>query len=220
MNTTDILKDDFSSHEELLTRLEKETRVFKNTAIKEAFRAIDRKDFVQSDYKVEAYEDYPLPIGEDQTISQPTTVAFMLELLDPQVGDIVLDVGSGSGYTTALLGYMVGKGGKVIGLEIHDSLVEFGQKNIEKYDMPWVEIRKSEGGIPDLEDAPFDRALVSAGADEIPQSLIDQLAVGGVIVLPVVDEEGGHTLLRVEKEKTGKLVRTSHPGFVFVPFKD
>lgn len=220
MNISDIFKDDFFTRDDLIARLEEHTNVFKNERIKEAFITIDRKDFVPSDYQIEAYEDYPLPIGEGQTISQPTTVAFMLEQLDPEPGHKVLDVGSGSGYTAALLGSMVGEKGKVIGIEVHDSLIEFSQNNLEKYKMDWVEIRKSEGGIPELTEAPFDRILVSAAADEIPQPLIDLLKDGGVLILPVVDEEGGHTLVRAEKEKTGKLVRTSFPGFAFVPFME
>ncbi|MEX0934855.1 MAG: protein-L-isoaspartate O-methyltransferase [Candidatus Paceibacterota bacterium] len=219
MNTTDIFEDDFLSQDELLTRLEEKTSVLKNERIQEAFKAIDRRDFVRSDYQIEAYEDYPLPIGEGQTISQPTTIAFMLELLDPQEGDVVLDIGSGSGYTTALLGYMVGKTGKVIGLEIYEDLIDFSRENLEKYNMDWVEVRKSEGGVPEIEEAPLDRVLVSAGAEEIPQALIDQLKAGGVIVLPIKDMEDRDTLLRIEKEKTGKLIKKSFPGFRFVPFQ-
>ena len=117
--------------EELIEYLENETMVLRSKELKDAFVAIDRKDFMPIDYMEEAYEDYPLPLqNTGQTISQPTTVAFMLELLNPRKGEKILDIGSGSGWTTALLAHIVGKGGKVIGIERILELVELGQINI------------------------------------------------------------------------------------------
>jgi protein-L-isoaspartate(D-aspartate) O-methyltransferase len=127
------MDSDFMTKEELLAHLEDNSKVFKNPAIKQAFESVDRKDFIQPDYHVEAYEDYPLPTMLGQTISQPTTVAFMLELLDTQSGETVLDIGSGTGWTSALLGHIVGKEGKVIGLEIRPELVEYSKENLKKY---------------------------------------------------------------------------------------
>src|SRR3989338_5684724 len=114
------------------------------------FEKIDRADFVSSEYQAEANENYPLPIGFGQTISQPFTVAFMLKLLSPQEGDKVLDVGCGSGWTTALLANLVGKTGKVFGVEIIPELVSFCRKNLAKYNFPNAEIIQAgaELGLP------------------------------------------------------------------------
>ena len=121
------------SKEELLFHLEEATGVLKSPSLKKAYLQIDRKDFVLPKYEDEAYEDHPLPIGYGQTISQPTTVFFMLELLSAKLGDHILDVGSGSGWTTALLGSIVGKKGGVVGVDIVSELVEYGRNNLKKY---------------------------------------------------------------------------------------
>lgn len=169
---------------------------------------IDRKDFVLKEYEDEAYEDYPLPIGFGQTISQPSTVFFMLKLLNPKKGEKILDVGSGSGWTTALIAEAVGEKGKVFGIEKIPELVEFGRNNLSKYDFKNVQIFKAgkELGLP--KEAPFDKILVSASAKEISQELVNQLKDKGVMVIPV-----GNDILRIEKGgKTEK-----YEGFVFVP---
>lgn len=177
-----------------------------------AFRDIDRKDFVLAESLEEVYEDISLPIGFDQTISQPSTVAFMLELLEPQAGQNILDVGSGSGWTTALLAAVVGREGKVCGVELIPELVAYGQENLAKYTYEQAEIHQSgeELGLP--EQAPFDRILVSATAAEIPQPLVDQLKTGGIMVIPI-----GNKVCKVTKLPDGNLETEEHKGFVFVP---
>ena len=161
-----------------------------------------------------AYKDYPLPIGYGQTISQPFTVTFMLELLAPQKGDKVLDVGSGSGWTTALLAVLVGEKGKVFGVEKIPELVEFGQENLAKYNFANAKIIQAgaELGLPS--EAPFDRILVSAAADEIPKSLVSQLKTPGILVLPVKD-----TIIQIKKTATGEIFQRVFPGFAFVPLR-
>lgn len=114
----------------------KQRGVLKTPALVEAFRAVDRRSFVPEEFFFNAYEDHPLPIGHGQTISQPWTVAFMLERLQPQPGNRVLDIGSGSGWTTALLAHVVGAEGFVQGLELIDALVELGQQNLSLWDFP------------------------------------------------------------------------------------
>lgn len=180
----------------------------------DAFKQIDRRDFVSPDTPPSAmYTDVPQPIGYGQTISQPSTVAFMLEELRPAPGQNILDVGTGSGWTTALLSACVGVNGKVYGVEILPELVEFGRANIKKYHLPQASIRLSEPGTLGLPMyAPFDRILVSAECRDIPRVLIDQLAVGGRIVIPVA-----RTIVIIDKVTKTELIKKEYPGFIFVP---
>lgn len=200
------------NNEELISHLRDDRRVLKSEELESAFRKIDRADFVHEDYKVEAYEDYPLPIGFGQTISQPTTVAFMLELLDLKKGEKVLDVGSGSGWTTALMAEMIKPEGKVWGIEIISELVELGRKNLAKYDLPNAKIVEAGKVLGLSEHAPYDKILVSASAEDLPPEFLRQFKVGGVVVVPIQN-----TIYKIEKLANGKTKETAFPGFVFVP---
>ena len=185
----------------------------KNPAHLEAFRKIKRADFLPADAEIEAGINAPLPIGEGQTISQPLTVAFMLDLLDPQPGQEILDVGSGSGWTTAMLAHLVGPKGKVYGLARLSGLYEFGKRNIAKYTFSNVELVCRDGSLGLPQRAPFDRIQVAAAAREIPKPLLEQLAVGGRMVIPTQKDD-----LRLVIRKSAKNYETKiFPGFVFVP---
>lgn len=191
--------------------------VLKTPAIIKAFQKINRADFVRDDFKSEAYGDYPLPIGFDQTISQPTTVAFMIEKLQPKYKDKILDIGSGSGWTTALLAYICQannstKQGNVIGIERVPELVKFGQENLAKYNFKNAEIVKAGKKLGLSQGAPYDKILVSASGENIPRELFDQLGVGGKLVMPV-----GNSIIEITKTKTGKTTKKEYLGFVFVP---
>ncbi|PSO43083.1 L-isoaspartyl protein carboxyl methyltransferase [Candidatus Saccharibacteria bacterium QS_5_54_17] len=179
-----------------------------------AFRDVDRTDFLPQDQIPLAGRDRPLPIGQGQTNSQPSTVAFTLEMLQPQAGDRILDVGSGSGWTTALLAHVVGEAGYVYGVERVDGLVEFGRRNLDAYNFANAEITSAGDSFGLLRKAPFDKILVSASAETIPGELVDQIAPGGRMVISV-----GNSLMCVEKSATGEIDTREYPGFVFVPLK-
>ncbi len=186
------------------------TKSLHSKQIIDAFIHIDRKDFLPG-FAYDVYYDYPLPIGEAQTISQPTTVALMLEMLSPKKGESILDIGSGSGWTTALLSYIVKDEGSVIGLERIDSLVELGRKNLQKYNFKNSQILKASNKLG-IEGAKFDKILVSAAAGTIPYELTKQLNCGGKLVIPV-----RNSIYEITKEENDKLKKIEHYGFVFVP---
>ena len=185
--------------------------VIRSSNIIKAFRDIDRADFVFDRSASDIYEDYPLGISYGQTISQPTTVAMMFEMLSPSSGDKILDIGSGSGWTTALLANIVGKSGYVIGLERVDELVEFGNHNLKKYKFKNAKIihAKKELGIKGEQ---FDRILVSAAANEFPSELTKQLKTGGKLVVPVKN-----SIYEVTKTDSSDFETIEHYGFRFVP---
>lgn len=180
--------------------------------IDQAFTRFDRVHFVPEEMRGSAHADMALPIGYGQTISQPTTVGMMLEWLDAQPADKVLDVGSGSGWTTALLSHIVGPKGWIYAVERIPELVEFGQENNEKVGVKNASFHQAgdEYGLP--EQGPFDRILVSASADKLPLELLDQLKPGGKLVIPV-----HYDILEITKNAKGEIQTQKHPGFVFVP---
>lgn len=150
-----------------------------------ALADVPRVGFLPADVRALAARDEPLPIGHGATNSQPWTVQFMLELLRVPVGASVLDVGSGSGWTTALLARLTGPTGRVRGVEIVPELVEMGRRNLARCEQPWASIEPARAGVFGLpDDGPFDRILVSADPGEIPVELEQQLAVGGRLVAP------------------------------------
>jgi protein-L-isoaspartate(D-aspartate) O-methyltransferase len=179
--------------------------------VEEALHAAPRKAYLPRDQRRYARLDRALPIGWRQTNSQPTTVRNMLTLLDPQPGDRVLDVGSGSGWTAALLAHLVGPTGRVIGVEVVPELVEFARHNLEAQHVA-ARVEQAVDGVLGLPDeAPFDRILVSAGAQALPLSLVDQLVVGGVMVVPVAGWM--HEVRRTE----GEPYVARHGTYSFVP---
>jgi len=203
-----------SAEENLIKELIEEGYL-RTKSIIEAFQKIDRIDFVLEEYKNEAYGNYPLPIGFGQTISQPLTVAFMLELLEPKPGEKILDVGAGSGWQTSLLAYLAGEQGRVIAIEIIPELKKFAETNIEKYNfikIGRVELILGDGSKGYQKEAPFDKIIAAAAALSIPPAWKEQLKIGGVIVAPV-----GQNIVVLKKLNQNEFSQKQYFGFNFVP---
>ncbi len=202
------------TNEELVEQLIKDGYL-KTQLIIDAFKAIDRVRFVPEEQKQFAYKNYPLPIGFGQTISQPLTVAFMLELLEPQPGEKILDIGSGSGWQTGLLAYCVGTEGKVIGIERIPELKEFAEENVgslETIPQGMIKLLEGDGAKGFEAEAPFDKIIAAAAAHSIPTAWKEQLKVGGKIVAPI--DESIHVL---ERKSQDEFEEKRYFGFSFVP---
>jgi len=183
-------------------------------AVAAAFEAVPRTGFLPRLARGRASYDGPIGIGRGQTNSQPRTVADMLRLLDVETGQRVLDVGAGSGWTTALLAHLVGPSGEVLGVELEPDLVRFGAENLARTQQPWASIRlagKGELGWPDA--APYDRILVSAEPLTLPDELVTQVADGGRMVIPV---DG---TMRLVVRRGDDVEITRHGGYRFVPLR-
>lgn len=196
--------------------------VITNPLVRDAMDAIKRKDFLPPEERSLADDDHPIEIGFGQTNSQPYTVAFMLNLLDPQPGMKVLDIGSGSGWTSAMLAWIVSGhssngNGRVYAVERIPELVKWGETNAHAYgfvDSGILTFIQSDGSLGFHEQAPYDRILASASFDVFPEALTEQLSDKGILVVPVERPERG-----IRKAvKQGTRVHTQFsPGFVFVP---
>jgi len=179
-----------------------------------AFEAVPRSGFLRAESRRRADFDGPIEIGHGQTNSQPRTVEAMLRLLQVEPGHRVLDVGAGSGWTTALLAHLTGPTGSVLGVELEPDLAEWGAGNVRRTAMPWTRLVAADPdvlGAPDT--APYDRILVSAEARTIPEALLDQLADPGRMVLPV-----GSTMTLVVRSG-GEDVVSGHGAYRFVPLR-
>lgn len=178
-----------------------------------AFAAADRADYLPESERRHAGEDRPLRIGFGQTNSQPKTVRNMLRLLDARLGHRVLDIGSGSGWTCALLAEMVGPSGRVIGVEVVPELAWSAQAALREHAPPWATVQEAEPDVLGLpsEDS-FERILVSAEAVSLPAPLVSQLAPGGRMVIPVAGR-----LTVVERQTDGVVGLRSVGHYAFVP---
>lgn len=182
----------------------------KTPRIIEAFRKVKRRDFLPEEIKDLAELNEALSIGYGQTISQPLVVAFMLEQLQPQPGEKILDVGAGSGWTTALLAEIVGDKGEVVAVEFIPELKEFGQKNAKRKNVRFVCADGSKGF---KDESPFDKVLASAAIQgEVPLAWKEQLKVNGRIVAPI-----GSSIWLFVKKAENEFSSTEYPGFAFVP---
>jgi protein-L-isoaspartate(D-aspartate) O-methyltransferase len=182
-------------------------------AVQTAFDATPRAAFLPPEVRDRAGSDRPLPLGHGSTCSQPQTVADMLRLLDVQPGHRVLDVGAGSGWTTALLAFLTGPTGSVTGVELVPAIAAFGAANVRRSARPWAVLQAADPEVlGDPGHAPYDRILVSADAAAVPLALEEQLAPTGRMVLPV-----GGEMTVVQRGPEGTRTVTRHGRYSFVP---
>jgi protein-L-isoaspartate(D-aspartate) O-methyltransferase len=203
-----------SEYEKLVDRLVSSGHI-RSADIERAFRKYDRTEFLPEEHRVSSGEDRPLPIGSDQSGSQPFTVAFMLDLLDPQKGDIVLDAGSGSGWQAALLADCVGPEGKVITVERVSDLAAKTKDNLEKFGLISSGAIMAVHGsavVIDPEWPVFNKIISAAEGEEVPVSWKNSLAVGGRIVMPVKGR-----LIVADKTSVSEFDIKEYPGFSFNP---
>ncbi len=186
--------------------------IIKDEAVIEAFRKVNREEFVPPEMKYHAYDDDALPLFEGQTISQPTTVMIMTQALEVKNGMKVFEVGTGSGYQAAILSNLVGPEGLVITTEILPSLHKFAKNNLKSYKN--VIVLKGDGTYGNDKEAPYDRVIVTAAAPEIATELQDQLKLGGIIVAPIGPAHV-QEMMKMKKTKKG-FVKESLGEFVFV----
>jgi len=185
-----------------------------DSATIEAMKKVPRHLFVPSYLMESAYKDGPLPIGYDQTISQPYIVAYMTSFLELEKGDKVLEIGTGSGYQAAVLAEIVNG---VYTVEIIDGLAKEAAEKFELLGYKNIWVKSGDGFYGWKEHAPYDKIIVTAAAEEIPPILIDQLSEGGLMIMPVGPEFSTQHLVLVKK-KEGKVTRQNVLPVRFVPF--
>jgi protein-L-isoaspartate(D-aspartate) O-methyltransferase len=212
VKTTATPGDPFAERRVRMVETQIAARGVRNPRVLEAMRNVPRHFFVDPPQREQAYEDHPLPIAGNQTISQPYIVALMTELLDLEPGDKVLEIGTGSGYQSAVLGRLAGE---VYTIEIVPELARSAAEKLKELGYRNVEVREGDGYRGWPEHAPFDGIIVTAAPERIPQPLIDQLAPGGRMVIPV----GGffQELKVFRKGMDGKVVEKDILPVRFVP---
>ena len=187
---------DFAGERERMVRQQIAGRGIEGRRLLDAFRAVPREAFVPEDLQPFAYEDGPLPIEADQTISQPYIVALMIEAAEIAPGDRVLEIGAGSGYAAAVMGRIAAE---VIAVERHRALVELARARMARLGFDNVRIVEGDGtgGLPD--EAPFEAILCAASGSHVPQALLDQLSVGGILVMPLGEPNAVQSLVKVTR---------------------
>ncbi len=182
--------------------------------VMDAMRLVPRHEFVEPEMRMFAYENGPLPIGRGQTISQPYIVALMTDLLEPKPGDVMLEVGTGSGYQAAVLAQVVRK---VYTLEIIEQLAIRAKSRLSRLGYRNVEARVGDGYLGWQEQAPFDGIIVTAAAAHVPPALVEQLKPGARLVIPVGHPYMSQTLQVVEKGERGDITTRDILSVAFVP---
>lgn len=204
----------FESQREEMVRMMARWRGVYDSRVLDAMRATPREEFVPHHLRNAAYDDAPLPIGHGQTISQPLVVALMAQAIAPAPGDRVLDVGTGSGYAAAVLAEIVAQ---VFSIEVQPDLARAAARRLRELGYDNVEVTQGDGSQGWPEHAPYDGVVVAAASGKIPGPLLDQLKVGGRLVIPVGSEHGEQVLMRVIRESDEQYRQESLGPVRFVP---
>jgi len=190
------------------------SRFLTDDRVETAFRNIPRHVFVPESEIDCAYYNEPLPIMKNQTISQPAVVSRMTEWLDVKNGQNVLEIGTGSGWQSGILSYLVGDG-TVYSIERHPELVKFAQENLKKLKIENVHVVSGDGSIGYPKAAPYDRIIITAACTEVPLPLLEQLNENGLLLAPVGDTS--QSLILLQKTSKGIVEIKNQPNYVFVP---
>jgi protein-L-isoaspartate(D-aspartate) O-methyltransferase len=208
----DAQVDGFAAQRRNMVESQLRARGIRDERVLAAMSHVPRHEFVALDYRDQVYEDHPIPIGEGQTISQPYIVAIMLQALALNASDVVLEVGTGSGYLTALLAELARQ---VYSVERHASLARTAQATLARLGYTNVKILVGDGGNGFPDRAPFDVIVVSAAAPQIPPPLFEQLREGGRMIVPVGPPQAQE--LQLVRKHGGQPVVSSMEGCRFVP---
>ena len=192
----------------------KDSRYLNDDNVESAFRNIPRHEFVPISELDRAYDNEPLSIMKDQTISQPGVVSRMTEWLDVKDGQKILEIGTGSAWQTAILSYLVGTG-TVYSVEIHSELVKFARENLEKFRLNNTHVILGDGSLGYPQSSPYDRIIITAACTEIPLPLLEQLAENGLIIAPVGDSS--QSLVLLKKTSEGIVEIKNQSNYIFVP---
>jgi len=197
-----------------LIKTVKDSGFLNDDKVESAFRNIPRHEFVPTSELDRAYYNEPLAIMKDQTISQPGVVSRMTEWLDVKEGQTILEIGTGSGWQTAILSYLVGNG-TVYSIERHPELVNFARENLGKLGIKNAYVILDDGSMGYQEKSPFDRIIITAACSEIPLPLLEQLAENGFIIAPVGNLS--QSLVLLKKTSRGIIEIKNQPNYIFVP---
>ncbi len=190
------------------------SRFLNDDNVESAFRDIPRHEFVPTSELNRAYHNEPLAIMKDQTISQPGVVSRMTEWLDLKDGQKILEIGTGSGWQTAILSYLVGTG-NVYSVERHSELVKFASENLEKFRLDNAHVILGDGSLGYPKESPYDRIIITAACTEIPLPLLEQLDENGLIIAPVGDSS--QSLVLLKKTHEGIVEIKNQSNYIFVP---
>ena len=192
----------------------KNSKFLSNKNVESALRKIPRHEFVPESELDNAYDNEPSPIMKNQTISQPGVVTRMTEWLDVKNGQKILEIGTGSGWQSAILSYLVGTG-TVYSIERHPELAKFAQENLNKLNIDNVHVILGDGTLGYSDASPYDRIIITAACAKIPFPLLEQLSENGLIIAPVGDSS--QSLVLLQKTSRGMIEIKNQPKYVFVP---